>query len=481
MELSVRRSNTPLPRSARTEGYNDRNEYREREPKLREIDVLGIGFGPSNLALAVAFDELGVSERCHFIEQAPDCNWQSGMLLDGSDIQNNPIRDLVTPRDPQSYYTFINYLKQNERLFEYLNLGLAYPLRKEYARYIRWVASHFKHLVTYSSRVTSVELLPRGIDGGFCWCVTTVDNVRYIARCLVVGTGRTPNIPKIFRSHLGPRIFHLNDYLPNTRRFLPESARSIAVIGASQSAVEIVLDLMARFPSVEIQAIHRSFGFRQKDTSPFSDQVYFPDFTEYFYNAPAEAKQNLNQQLRATNYSSADIDVIHRLYVQIYEERLDGNRRVHMRSNMQIVAVEPVDGEYRLTLREQNTGAICTVFADTVVLATGFLDLGAGGASERYPALLGAISSHLDVDAQGVLRVNRDYSVEVDAGIDPPALYLNGLCESSHGLGDAGSFSMLALRSMDIARSALERSLVRGARADPRDQHAFLIQSEDRC
>jgi L-ornithine N5-monooxygenase len=30
---------------------------------------------------------------------------------------------------------------------------------------------------------------------------------------------------------------------------------------------------------------------------------------------------------------------------------------------------------------------------------------------------------------------------------------LNGLCESSHGMGDAGSFSLLALRSKTIAQS----------------------------
>jgi L-ornithine N5-oxygenase len=428
------------------------------EARVREAGLLGIGFGPSNLALAIALEELGISACSHFIEQAPDCCWQSGMLLDGSDIQNNPIRDLVTPRDPQSYYTFINYLKQNERLFEYLNLGLTYPLRKEYARYIRWAASHFRQLVSYSSRVTSLSLLPRTFERGARWCAVTDDNVGHVAQCLVVGTGRTANIPEIFRPHLGPNLFHLNDYLPGMRRLLAEGVRNITVIGASQSAVEILLDLMTRFPSAEIQSVHRSFGFRQKDTSPFSDHVYFPDFTDYFYGVPAEAKQNLNRQLRSTNYSSADIDVVHRLYIQIYEERLDGNRRLHLHSNMQIVAVEPAETGYRLILRERNTGVVRNLVTDAIVLATGFLDFGTGEASERYPALLREIVPQLARDDSGVLRVNRDYSVDVDAGPDSPVLYLNGLCESSHGLGDAGSFSMLAIRSIEIARSALEKS-----------------------
>jgi len=430
------------------------------ETCVNEVKLLGIGFGPSNLALAIAMEELGALEQSHFVEQAEDCLWQSGMLLDGADIQNNPIRDLVTPRDPRSRYTFVNYLKQNGRLFEYLNLGLEYPLRKEYSRYIRWCASHFRTSVSYSSRVTSLSLLPRSLERGARWCALTSDGVGHVAQCLVVGTGRTPNIPAIFRQHLGPRLFHLNDYLPNVRRLSTEDVRSITVIGASQSAVEILLDLMNRLPSVEIEAVHRSFGFRQKDTSPFSDQVYFPSFTDYFYAASREAKQNLNRQLRTTNYSSADIDVVHRLYVQIYEERLDENDRFRLHSNVDVLAIERVGERYRLVLRERNTGSVNIVITDAVVLATGFLDFGTGESSERYPALLQDVIPQLARDEAGVLRVNRDYSIDVDAGPDAPILYLNGLCESSHGLGDAGSFSLLAIRSMDIARSALDRSAV---------------------
>jgi L-ornithine N5-oxygenase len=37
-------------------------------------------------------------------------------------------------------------------------------------------------------------------------------------------------------------------------------------------------------------------------------------------------------------------------------------------------------------------------------------------------------------------------------------VYLNGLCESTHGMGDAGSFSLLALRSARIARSLRGRA-----------------------
>src|SRR5262245_37633705 len=96
-------------------------------------DTIGIGFGPSNLALAICLEEMGNGSSACFFDAQPEPGWQSQMLLEGSDIQNNPLRDLVTPRNPRSHYGFVNYLKQNDRLFEYLNLPTSYPLRREYA------------------------------------------------------------------------------------------------------------------------------------------------------------------------------------------------------------------------------------------------------------------------------------------------------------------------------------------------------------
>ena len=68
--------------------------------KTKTVDVLGIGFGPSNIALAIALEERSSPLDVHFIEAASGPCWQPQMLISGSDIQNNPLRDLVTPRNP---------------------------------------------------------------------------------------------------------------------------------------------------------------------------------------------------------------------------------------------------------------------------------------------------------------------------------------------------------------------------------------------
>lgn len=418
------------------------------------FDVLGVGFGPSNLALAIALKETSKPLRHVFIERADDCVWQRDMLLNGSDVQNNPLRDLVTPRNPKSHYTFINYLKETGRLFEYLNLGLTYPLRKEYARYIGWVADQFRGVVKYRTEVASLELISRA--GEEVWRATTGEGEIYLAQSVVVAPGRTPRIPPEFAPHLGAEIFHLNHYLRNMNA-LGETAKRIAVIGASQSAVEILLDLMERKSDTQIYAIQRTFGFRLKDTSPFSDHVYFPEFVDYFYGLSEASKDDLRSQLRQTNYSSADGDVLHQLYLKMYEERLDGKDRFHLLNNTAVEAVGKTESGWSLQVRQTHLGQKQAVEVDAVVLATGFLDFGPAPFGQPYPDLLEAVSHRLPLDEKGVIVVGRDYTIDLRGGEGPPGLYLNGLCESSHGLGDAGSFSLLSLRAQDIATSLHRR------------------------
>ncbi|MFZ6864769.1 SidA/IucD/PvdA family monooxygenase [Undibacterium sp. Ji67W] len=420
-------------------------------------DLLGIGFGPSNLALAICLEEEAALTNVCFIEGQESAVWQKDMLLNGSDIQNNPIRDLVTLRNPKSHYTFINYLKENDRLLEYLNLGLEYPLRKEFSNYIEWVSASFAPFVQYNTRAQSMTI--KVINQEHVWEVICNDGERLLARSVVVGTGRTANIPEVLAPLQGKNVFHLTKYLSHVSA-LPNSCKKIGVLGASQSAVELLLDLMDRFPDKEIYSLQRGFGFRLKDTSPFSDRVYFPEFIDYFYGLSSAAKANLSNQLRGTNYSSADADVIHQLYVRIYEEKLHGKNRFHLLTNQAIDDATLSNDGIAIQLREVNTGASSSVDLNALVLATGFLDFSKAPRGEPYPRILDSVSNLLPLDDNGVVTVSRDYSVILKDPVSP-RLFLNGLCESSHGLGDAGSFSLVSLRAKVITESLLAPRLTR--------------------
>jgi len=412
------------------------------------IDVLGIGFGPANLALAIALEELAPHLSITFLERRPGPFWQPNMLLPSSDIQNHPLRDLVTPRNPRSRYSFTNFLFEQGRLYEHLNLPLHYPLREEYAQYVTWAASFFADRVVYGCEAKSVALM-RPHEGDSHYHVTCADGRVLRARALVLAPGRTPHVPAPFAGLADSRIRHLNDYLPALAESVAATGGRcrVAVIGGSQSAVEILLHASEQSGVHEVVGFTRNFGYRQKDTSPFSDEVYFPAFVDTFYRANPEQKARLRRELVHTNYSAADIDVLNQLYVRRYEQSLRGESRLQLRMCEEIQACRPSAGHVEIESRHYLEGNHHRQSFDLVVLATGFLDLGQGERQEPFPPLLAALVGENTRDG---LSIQRDYRIDLASG---QPVYLNGLCESSHGMGDAGSFSLLALRSKAIVES----------------------------
>ncbi|MFC9757991.1 SidA/IucD/PvdA family monooxygenase [Streptomyces sp. NPDC056921] len=415
-------------------------------------DVIGIGFGPGGIALAAALEEEAPELDCLFLEGRSEAAWQPGMLLRGSDTQHHPSRDLATLRNPRSRYTFLNYLHETGRLLAFLNVPTHFPLRRDYARYVRWVAAELSSFVAYDRRATAVSVADGPVPH---YVVETACGRTYRGRSLVLGTGRTPYVPRNFEPHLGDRVCHSSEYRPHLekRRAAKGGPLDVVVVGASQSAAEIALDLHSAGSGDRVLAVMRGFGYRLKDTSPFSEEAYFPEFTDYYFNASREAKNRLDAQLRPSNYSSVDQDVLESLYVRHYEDSIDGEERFLLYRNHEVAGLESGDGPVRLTLRERNTGEPARVTADLVVLATGYRDLGPAEHNEPYPRVLTPVVDGLALDDTGVLRVERDYFVPPRAGVGAqPPLFLNGLCENTHGLGDAGSFSLLSLR----ARTLLE-------------------------
>lgn len=433
-----------------------------RLPDGGVLDVLGIGFGPSNIALAIALEERASPLSVLFLESRPGPQWQPGMLFGGSDIQNHPLRDLVTPRNPRSRYTFTNFLFEHDRLFEHLNLGLTYPMRLEYAQYIAWVASHFEAQVHYERRVGEIRAVEDERLGPL-YEVLCQDGERYRARSVVAGPGRTPYVPQPLAGLATPHIVHLTDYLPALARLRArlgeQRAPRIAVVGGSQSAVEILLHLSEEWPQAEVLGLSRRFGYRLKDSSPFTGEVYFPEFVDLFYAADAAQKNRLRADLHLTNYAAADGDVLDRLYQRIYMNRLQGNERLQVWRCAELQGAR-LDGErVLLDVQRQDLGGVVQALAcDLVISATGFRDLGGAEHQERCPPLLQGLLPGLALDAQGCIQIAYDYTLRRPPGQRGGPLVLNGLCESSHGMGDAGSFSLLALRSKTIA-DALEQQL----------------------
>jgi L-ornithine N5-oxygenase len=421
-----------------------------------------VGFGPANLSLAVMLDELGRLGDAHFIERSDGFQWQDEQLLAGADIQNNPFRDLAMPRNQDSPHTFVKYLASQGALTHYLHVNAKFPLRREYAGYLAWVAEAFHASVDYDQTATGLTLLDDDEGDGELFCVETHDGRRHIGHTVIVGTGRSPRVPAPFAKNLGRTVFHSTRYLSSLKALGHRDIR-VAVVGASQSAIEIVLDLLDRPNVRQVTSIHRGIGFRLKDTSPYSRQVFLPEFVDYFHPLPADAKRRLRAELRSINYAACDQDVIDRLVGVQREYELIGSDRLRLLPFTEITGMDtaPGAGPHRLTLRDINHLTGDTAEADVVILATGFKDFGTGAGDEPYHPLLEGVAHRLPLDADGTPVVGRDYAIELKTpapALRPLKIYLNGLCEASHGMGDAGALAMLSARAADIAHSLIPSS-----------------------
>ena len=462
-----------------------------------EYDLVVVGFGPAALAIAIALHDASLLARSPplasvppqrwpprvlFLERQPEFSWHAGMLLPGARMQISFLKDLATPRDPTSAFTFVNYLHAHGRLAAFCNLGTLLPLRAEFHDYLCWCARHFAPLVRYRTDVLAVAPVPpgdRGLAGAGpvrAWDVLTRyfygsgdgDNggtTRFRARNVVVAVGGKPAFPPGVAPH--SRIVHSAHYMAALPSLLatPGTAaaagpRRIAVVGGGQSAAEIFADLHARLappPGASMSAhtstalFIRGAALRPSDDSPFVNEIFDPGARiDALYALPAPARHAAIRADRATNYSVVRLPLLDELCASLYAQRLATPderawaHRIFPLSDVVGVLAEGGDGgRVRLRLRHMYTGEESTSVGaafDAVIFATGY-------SRDAPPALLRPVSGLL-ADASGGgggggggdgswCAVARDYRVVFRPGAvaDGTAIFLQGCCEDTHGVG----------------------------------------------
>ncbi|MHA6160582.1 lysine N(6)-hydroxylase/L-ornithine N(5)-oxygenase family protein [Pseudomonas sichuanensis] len=431
-------------------------------------DLIGVGFGPSNLALAIALEELaethGHALDALFIDKQSDYRWHGNTLATQSELQISFLKDLVSLRNPTSPYSFVNYLHQKQRLADFINLGTFYPCRLEYNDYLRWAAEHFATQAQYGEEVTRIEPV---LDAGKVRQLRVVsrdaqgrEHAR-LSRAVVVGSGGTPKVPDSFRAFKDdPRVFHHSTYLSSLATLPCNQGKPmrIAIVGSGQSAAEAFIDLNDSFPSVKVDMIVRSSALKPADDSPFVNEIFAPDYTDLVFNQDQADRQKLIAEYHNTNYSVVDIDLLERIYGILYRQKVAHQYRHAVLCRRQVQAATATAEGIELTLQDLATQQSQTHRYDAVILATGY---------ERR--------SHRDLLAplQGYLQdfnVERDYRALSSAELQAP-VYLQGFCETSHGLSDT-LLSVLPSRAAEIGES-LYKALAQHAEAVP--LHAAAI------
>jgi L-ornithine N5-oxygenase len=409
-----------------------------------DVELLAVGAGPSNLALAVALEELApaLARDSVIIERDEVVTWQRGMLLPEALSQVSFLKDLVTLRNPRSKFSFLNYLHATGRLNEFVNMGSFVPYRVELAGYLRWTAESLSMVDLQVGR-ECVDVNPVWTGDTLTgWETRIADGETIRSRYLVIGAGRDARIPEPLRGVAKERVIHSTRYLQRIAALRKDLPYRVAVIGAGQSAAELFSAVQSDLPECKPTMVMRSIGLNTYETSKFTNELFFPSFIDQFYPARPEARRQMLAEMHHTNYAGLAPGMMDTLYRQVYLDRLSGRSRLRMITMHDITSARDDGDEVVLELTDWRTGATQELRTDLVLLGTGF--------EPAMPRMVRHVT-----DAIGItdVTVTRDYRLVIDRP-STAACYLQGVNEATHGIADS-LLSVLAPRANDILQDLL--------------------------
>jgi L-ornithine N5-oxygenase len=421
-------------------------------------DLICVGFGPASLAIAIALQEsdpsfLHAQPKVAFLERQSKFAWHSGMQLPGARMQISFLKDLATPRNPQSRFTFINYLYAHDRLNHFINLGTFLPTRLEYQDYLRWCANFFedRYLVTYGQEVVKVipdATSPAGKVSRFRVIsknTRTSEITTWLAKRVVIAVGGKAMLPQEFLAN-HPAVIHSSKYSMRVHESLNDQTKpyNIAVIGSGQSAAEIFNDLPSRYPNANVTLIIKGSALRPSDDSPFVNEIFDPDRVDGIYQQDADTRAKAIALDRATNYSVVRLELLEHLYSKLYSQRLQNPNpadwKVRIKTNSRISKTrEASDGRIILQIEREilpggDGGGIEELAFDVVFVATGYV-------RNAHEDMLRETRSLLrkGVEISGnCFPVRRDYKVDFDESklTYDAGVWLQGCNESTHGVSN---------------------------------------------
>lgn len=375
-------------------------------------DIIGIGIGPFNLGMAALCEDMPLS--CLFFDQNPEFNWHPGMMIPGTRLQVPFYADLVTVVDPTSKYTFLNYLKEKQRLFRFAIHENNFVTRKQYNDYCRWVADDLQNL-RFNHKV--VDIKKEEITSTY---IVTILNqfsdttIEYRCKHLVVGIGSVPYVPECLESMLRvpsrsvgtsqtDKVFHSSQYL--FKRHLIEPGTKVTVIGSGQSAAEIFCDLLKESESLQsLSWFTSSERFYPMEYSKLSLEMTSPDYIEHFYSLSTEKRNDVLSKQNML-YKGINFTLINEIYDCLYEMDLNcraGN--ITIQANTRLLDATTYNDHLKLQLEHAELEQSFEYETNILIVATGY--------KKANPEFLNGIINLLNFDDHGMFVVAKNYSID---------------------------------------------------------------------
>ncbi|WP_419812129.1 lysine N(6)-hydroxylase/L-ornithine N(5)-oxygenase family protein [Bacterioplanoides sp.] len=366
------------------------------------FDFIAIGVGPFNLGLACLTDTLADVNGV-FLEQRSGFDWHPGMMLESAHLQTPFMSDLVTLADPTHPLSFLNYIKQQGRLYSFYIREDFFLMRSEYNQYCQWATQQVSNIrfntrverVEYQESTSLYEIQTRATESGQTQTLYT--------RKLVLGTGPSPHKPEFCQDLKGMNV-HSADYLFNKAAL--QQKKSITIVGSGQSAAEIYYDLLQGIDQYgyELNWITRSPRFFPLEYSKLTLEMTSPEYVDYFYGLPAEKRDQLVSHQKHL-YKGINASLINDIYDLLYVKRLAADFNTNLLTNSTLLSAEDTqDNSIRLFFRQDEQQQDYALETDALVLSTGYM--------YQLPDFLEPISSRIEWDGKGRFSVKRNYSVD---------------------------------------------------------------------
>lgn len=400
-------------------------------------DFTGVGLGPFNLGLACLAKPVS-QLRSIFLDRSHGFDWHPGMLLENATLQTPFMGDLVTLADPTSPFTFLNYVKEQGKIYSFYAREDFFLLRNEYNRYCQWAAAKLDNLkfghtvkdVRYDKAVGIYKLTVTDRLGG-------IKNIE--TRKLVVGTGTSPLIPPCCKK-LAQHMTHSSCYLTNKKQL--QARKSIVIIGSGQSAAEIYYDLLSDIDNHDygLDWVTRSPRFFPLDLTKLNLEMTSPDYARYFHSLPDETRDRVLQE-QSSLFKGINASLLKDIYELLYRKSLKGSVDTNLITNSELMDVRHLPGqqEFSLEFRHREQDITFARQADAIILATGY--------DYKEPEFLGGIAERLKRDSKGRLDVGASYAVD-HAGNE---VFVQNLDIHTHGFV-APDLGMACLRNATILR-----------------------------
>lgn len=422
----------------------------------RVLDLLGIGIGPFNLGLACLTEPLDLDAA--FLDARGGFAWHHGLMLEDATIQVPFLADLVTLADPTSRYSFLAYLKQIGRLYQFYIREDFQPLRVEYDAYCRWAADHVAGL-RWGREVIDVTREASEAEPVYRVTARTSRGLEtYRTRHLVLGVGTSPWSPvsPATLDGAGTVALHASDYLNRREDLL--GLGSVTVVGSGQSAAEVYHDLLsaAGFGGPRVDWVTRSPRFFPMEYTKLTLEMTSPEYIDHFHALPSAVRDELLTAQRSL-YKGIDAELINRIHELLYRRSVHGLPRGLLTAATALDGARPQTRTSRggpedphrsllIDLRCTDTGQAWQHACEGLVLATGYRPTPAG--------FLGGIDTDIDRDERGRYRVARDHTVDRAHRY----IHVQNAEEHTHGL-TAPDLGMGAMRNSIILRTICGREV----------------------